>query len=193
MDGIKTYKNSYDGFTIVETLIVLAIAAVVITIVLLAVPALQNNSRNSDIKNDAAAVAAAIEDFETNTTLKPLGLSFSDGVVQICSCTSCTSVEGICTNVVGATASVQASDTVKPVGTSGLIPYNSPMITEVGPGTLDIDFGTQSDGYTCYSTNALIPTSKQGYAEPAGASSQIPIYYPVETGSTPIGIMCTQA
>lgn len=59
-------KLNNRGFTIVETLIVLAIAAIIIIIVLLAVPALQRTTRNTDIKNDAGAITAAFNDFESN-------------------------------------------------------------------------------------------------------------------------------
>lgn len=64
-------KNVYkqkrqQGFTIIEVLIVLAIAAVILLIVFLAVPALQRNSRNNSIRNDAASVLAGVNDFISN-------------------------------------------------------------------------------------------------------------------------------
>lgn len=58
-------KNS-KGFTIIEVMIVLAIAGMIILVVLLAVPALQRNSRNTAIKNDASAVTGGITEFESN-------------------------------------------------------------------------------------------------------------------------------
>jgi prepilin-type N-terminal cleavage/methylation domain-containing protein len=45
------------GFTIIEVMIVLVIAAVIMLIVFLAVPALQRNSRNTQRTNDAARIA----------------------------------------------------------------------------------------------------------------------------------------
>lgn len=59
-------SNNNEGFTIIEVMIVLAIAGLIILIVLLAVPALQRNGRNTAIKNDASAVAAAMGEFESN-------------------------------------------------------------------------------------------------------------------------------
>ena len=47
-------------------MIVLAIAGLILLIVLLAVPALQRQSNNSNIKSDANAIASAISDFESN-------------------------------------------------------------------------------------------------------------------------------
>lgn len=59
-------KSSNKGFTIIEVMIVLAIAGLIILIVLLAVPALQRNGRNTAIKNDASAVVGAASEFRSN-------------------------------------------------------------------------------------------------------------------------------
>ena len=61
----KTSKYS-EGFTIIETMIVLAIAALIMLIVFLAVPALQQAQRNSARKNDASRIAAAVSTFVSN-------------------------------------------------------------------------------------------------------------------------------
>ena len=52
------------GFTIIEVLIVLAIAGLILLIVFLAVPALQRNSRNQAVKNDVANVVGGIGEFQ---------------------------------------------------------------------------------------------------------------------------------
>lgn len=62
---LNKIKNSR-GFTIIEVMIVLAIAGMIILVVLLAVPAVQRNARNTAIKNDASAVAGGITEFESN-------------------------------------------------------------------------------------------------------------------------------
>jgi len=56
------------GFTIIEVMIVLAIAALILLVVFLAVPALQRSQRNSARKTDASRVAAAVVDFTSNNT-----------------------------------------------------------------------------------------------------------------------------
>jgi len=61
-DKLKIRK----GFTIIEVLIVLAIAGVILLIVFLAVPALQRNSRNTQRNNDASLVAAAVSECMAN-------------------------------------------------------------------------------------------------------------------------------
>ena len=62
----KLKKSDAKGFTIIEVMIVLAIAGLIILIVLLAVPALQRNGRNTAIKNDASALTAAVAEFASN-------------------------------------------------------------------------------------------------------------------------------
>ena len=57
MDRLQKRQS---GFTIFEIMIVLAIASLIILIVFLAVPALQRSTRNTQRKNDAAAIAEAI-------------------------------------------------------------------------------------------------------------------------------------
>lgn len=54
------------GFTIIEVLIVLAIAGLIILIVFLAVPALQRNSRNTQRRDQAARYLSAINEFVNN-------------------------------------------------------------------------------------------------------------------------------
>ena len=64
-------KNNYkqkraQGFTIIEVMIVLAIAAVILLIVLLAVPALQRSSRNTQRKNDVSKLLASVNTYQAN-------------------------------------------------------------------------------------------------------------------------------
>lgn len=58
-------KNNQKGFTIIEVLIVLAIAGLIMLVVFLAVPALQRNSRNTQRKNDVSVVLGAISEYNT--------------------------------------------------------------------------------------------------------------------------------
>ncbi len=54
------------GFTIVETIIVLAAASLILMIVLLALPALQRNSRNNQRNQDAQTILQAVSRYELN-------------------------------------------------------------------------------------------------------------------------------
>ena len=53
-------KVNQKGFSIIEVLIVLAIAGLIMLIVFLAVPALQRNARNQGRQSDASKFAAAV-------------------------------------------------------------------------------------------------------------------------------------
>lgn len=59
-------KKDQKGFTIIEVLIVLAIAGLIMLIVFLAVPALQRNSRNTQRTNDASLISAAVNECLNN-------------------------------------------------------------------------------------------------------------------------------
>ena len=56
----KNLKKRAEGFTIIEVLIVLAIAGLIMLIVFLAVPALQRNQRNTTRNTEAARWAGAV-------------------------------------------------------------------------------------------------------------------------------------
>ena len=58
--------NSSKGFTIIEVLIVLAIAGLILLIVFLAVPALQRNSRNTQYRSEAAQILTATTENSNN-------------------------------------------------------------------------------------------------------------------------------
>jgi prepilin-type N-terminal cleavage/methylation domain-containing protein len=59
-------KSAAAGFTIVEMMIVLAIAGLILLIVFEAIPALERNSRNNQRKQDVQTVLAAVSHWELN-------------------------------------------------------------------------------------------------------------------------------
>lgn len=64
---LNQYKTKREeGFTIIEVLIVLAIAGLIILIVFLAVPALQRNSRNTQRRNDVQTILGSIQEYSNN-------------------------------------------------------------------------------------------------------------------------------
>lgn len=66
----QSQKRKQEGFTIIEVLIVLAIAGLIMLIVFLAVPALQRNSRNTQRKNDVSALLGAVSEYANNNAGK---------------------------------------------------------------------------------------------------------------------------
>jgi prepilin-type N-terminal cleavage/methylation domain-containing protein len=64
LSNIRNRKER--GFTIIEVLIVLAIAGLILLVVFLAVPALQRNSRNTTRTNDVAGLLGGMSEYVNN-------------------------------------------------------------------------------------------------------------------------------
>lgn len=88
LNNIKKRNSDQKGFTIIEVLIVLAIAGLILLIVFLAVPALQRSSRNTQRKNDASSVGSAVANFISNNGGSlpiSLGKDATANVLDVCS------------------------------------------------------------------------------------------------------------
>jgi prepilin-type N-terminal cleavage/methylation domain-containing protein len=70
MGNMAKSINRQKGFTIVETMIVLAIVGAIMLVVFLAVPALQRNSRNTQRRSDVSRIGGAVNEFMTNNNGK---------------------------------------------------------------------------------------------------------------------------
>ncbi len=67
MSRIKTIlKKSSQGFTIIEVMIVLAIAGLILGVVLVAIPQLQKNQRNESRKSVLARISAEVDNYIGN-------------------------------------------------------------------------------------------------------------------------------
>jgi prepilin-type N-terminal cleavage/methylation domain-containing protein len=130
----KLRKTDQKGFTIIEVMIVLAIAGLIILIVLLAVPALQRNGRNTAIKNDASAVAAGISTYESNNDGTPPKYLGGTGTVTICDAATCS------TTVTKETAKVQGATVVN---SSASAP--GATLTDPGSGKITVYLGYKCD------------------------------------------------
>lgn len=111
---MKTKLSNKKGFTIIEVMIVLAIAGLIMLIVFLAVPALQRNSRNTQIKNSAAALLGGVSEFTGNNNgqLPTTVAVVANGTVTISGAAGTTP----------ATARVQGGYTVTLVNNSAPVP-----------------------------------------------------------------------
>lgn len=67
---LNQVRKRKEGFTIIEVLIVLAIAGLILLVVFLAVPALQRNSRNTQRKNEVSALLGAVNEWTNNNNGK---------------------------------------------------------------------------------------------------------------------------
>lgn len=64
----KQRPSTNTGFTIIETIIVMAIAGLILSIVLLAIPILERNSRNNQRKQDVTAILEGVSHYELNNS-----------------------------------------------------------------------------------------------------------------------------
>lgn len=67
-------KTKQTGFTIIEVVLVLAIAGLIFLMVFIALPALQRNQRDTQRRNDVGRLLSQISNFQTNNRGKiPVG------------------------------------------------------------------------------------------------------------------------
>jgi prepilin-type N-terminal cleavage/methylation domain-containing protein len=65
-DFMNVQKNKEKGFTIIEVVLVLAIAALIFLMVFIALPALQRSQRDTTRKADVSSVASGVTSFTSN-------------------------------------------------------------------------------------------------------------------------------
>ena len=65
MKSINSLKNK-KGFTIIEIVLVLAVASLIFLMIFVALPALQRSQRDTQRKNDFSIIRAAILNLQTN-------------------------------------------------------------------------------------------------------------------------------
>lgn len=184
---LQKLKKREKGFTIIEVLIVLAIAGLILLIVFLAVPALQRSSRNTQRKNDAAAIASAIANYINNnggttpTKVSDSGVNallVGDPAVNTNSETA--RLGYYQTGSTGAFAATDGKMRIDianggPIGTIGV---GSETATKVSTESVIID-----TGYTCDSTNTGIGTAN---------SRTVAIFYATENGSATGSLQCVE-
>ena len=66
MNGLKTETTKQKGFTIIEVVLVLAIAGLIFLMVFIALPALQRNQRDTQRKNDMGRLQTAIVSYTSS-------------------------------------------------------------------------------------------------------------------------------
>ncbi len=140
-------SKSQKGFTIIEVMIVLAIAGLILLIVFLAVPALQRNARNTQRKNDVAGVLGAVSTYISNNNgnaPRSVGTGSNANELKVCgvNCTSGGNTE------------------LAKLGFYSSSPTNDISLTRTIPG----GFPTDSKliilvGYKCPSAAGTLPTS----------------------------------
>ena len=70
----KANINSKQGFTIIEVVLVLAIAGLIFLMVFVALPALQRSQRDTQRRNDMSRVDTSLVQYQTNHSNQPINL-----------------------------------------------------------------------------------------------------------------------
>jgi len=173
----KLQKRNESGFTIIEVLIVLAIAGLILLIVFLAVPALQRNSRNNGRKNDSARVASELANFASNNNGTLAGLTtntWDTGLTPDCP-TILKDVGNL--SEFGGTACSTSAATTMP-GNVFQEKVVAAAITITGP-------ASGKEGWV-YATSATCgTTSGNKQALKVGTSRQSALVYTIETSGVP--------
>ena len=138
---MKSTLRNQKGFTIIEVLIVLAIAGLILLIVFLAVPALQRNSRNTTMKNDASAVAGGISEYASNNNGGQPSAITGTGTVTVGAA-----------GTTQAQARVNGSTTVSATAASASF---TPSATAPGAGAIVVWLGHKCDGSANPRANAV--------------------------------------
>ena len=159
---LNNKRKLQKGFTIIEVMIVLAIAGLILVVVLLAIPQLQRNQRNEARRSAAARIVAEINNFGGNNNGKYPIASTSTGAINFgnpkdgttfmgrylgCS-TTATSVDALCT------ANINDPRTGFPMGSGELGRVVGSPEVETAVGGNGSALGTDS-GDLYYTTGAI--------------------------------------
>lgn len=157
-----THKSNQKGFTIIEVLIVLAIAGLIMLVVFLAVPALNRNSHNSQKKSDISALIGGVNEYAASHN--GAGPTAAD--------------------VVTANAKLSILDATKVFyqGTVASAPTTVSAITVAASATaLNVDSALIVKGATCAADNTAVAASSRSYV----------VLYALEAASGNGTLQCT--
>lgn len=138
-------QRNQSGFTIIEVMIVLAIAGVIMMLVFLAIPALQRNNRNTQMRSDVSNLLGYVAEFSGNNNgaaPTTVNVNTATGDVEMCAGSGCTAAK---------VGSIRAGTTVNVQTSSWALPATG--VTD----TINLAVGVQ-----CNATNDNIgaPTSR---------------------------------
>ena len=162
-----TNKNSKKGFTIIEVVLVLAIAGLIFLMVFIALPALQRSQRNTRRRQDMARILSAFNDYQANNN-GSFPTDFDSFIVKY--------VDPSCKDNEGKYKAENCSDqAVDPDGSPYKIKAGT-IGTNPEEGSHEIHFYTKAK---CNGENAVTDTT--------GGSRSIAITYTLEGGAVYCG------
>ena len=182
---LKTTKtNEQKGFTIIEVLIVLAVAALILLVVFLAVPGLQRNQKNTQIKQEISRLSGAIVNFEANNGgAAPLN---SSDLTTVLADSNIGSSSLIYTSNQYVTAPyVTSSAQTLYLLSTGTASYNTAYTFGGQKNLTQVDIVT---GETCPASGA----GQSTISGAAGSATNVAVFYTIHTSSNDVW-QCNQA
>ena len=178
-------KNN-SGFTIIEVLIVLAIAGLIMLVVLLAVPGLQRTQANTAAKTDATHIAAALTSYTSN----------DNGVLP-----TATTMVTVYTDVSGLsklTSTYLATNPSNPTALSALPSSSGGIVTNTwyfNTGGFGVTAASGQEWVVDVDVTAVCPATTYAptMTTTTGTSTQIALLYTTETSGTNANWNCVQA
>ncbi|MEO8105379.1 MAG: prepilin-type N-terminal cleavage/methylation domain-containing protein [Candidatus Saccharibacteria bacterium] len=128
---MKNFKKDNKGFTIIEVLIVLAIAGLILLVVFLAVPALQRNARTTSKRSDISKALGAAAEFSSNNDGKVPKTADIASIATLANLSSATTINALIPTTV-ATVVAPASSEVE-IGTGLICNPAAVHVTAVAP------------------------------------------------------------
>ena len=137
-DGAGLLGGHQSGFTIIEVLIVLAIAGLILIVIFLAVPAVQRSGRNNALNTDARSILAGVNTFASqNANSLPTTIAFAGGSVTIGASGSnqeVVKVDNATVNVLLNGSTITAGALGSPVGTVQIVTGTSAVCNATASG-----------------------------------------------------------
>jgi prepilin-type N-terminal cleavage/methylation domain-containing protein len=158
---LKNLKKRTEGFTIIEVLIVLAIAGLILLVVFLAVPALQRNGRNTTKRSDVSKALGAVGEFSSNNGGKQpttaADITSIQGAANLSS--GVTLVPGIPPSTVAGITTVPTADQIL-IATGVTCNQAAPHVTSAAP--VAADYQAEVNAGTTRSVVALYTVEASG-------------------------------
>ncbi|MBQ6355276.1 type II secretion system protein [Candidatus Saccharibacteria bacterium] len=176
---LKNHTKAKSGFTIIEVVLVLAIAGLIFLMVFLALPALQRSQRDTQRRDDLSGLSTRITDYQSNNRGKvPSDTKWADFLRKYMKQSGDDSIKN--TGSEEWTEKMNEGEFVDPDGSAYGIKVESG-----NSGTLNSDFKENNHlihvyyGAKCGDDESVVPAT-------GGSSRQIAFLYPLEGG----GVYC---
>jgi len=176
-------KNNRKGFTIIEVVLVLAIAGLIFLMVFIALPALQRSQRNTRRRQDMARILTAFNDYQANNNgqMPPANDAGKDELAKLVN----NYITGVSDYAAADGSDIQALTDCKnsdqfcdPDGTS----YHFAVRSVIGYDTSVVDNATIKEHAIYYYVHAKCGETEQQIKNGSG-NNDIAIFYKLEGGA----------